>query len=425
MSKKTSNPAMKNTVLHLMLLAFAMPAVATAATLHHSSDFGWTEQEDITHKFAGLFSDGTLKAGDELALDHTYRISGTHPLPDHFTLSAVKGGGFQVIDATITTTKPFLVLGDRNTLRNLTITYLDTPPLRSSGGAGAKRGVDFSSKTGIAASGKSDLRIENCRLLGSISSHLRLADCRRPHVTGCHILGGYWTVYLLGDVTDAVFRHTVFEKCQGDGIKTVRGGSGTQRALVEHCVFQDNGRDGIDTTGGFKDSVVRHCIFRRLFSGLDIKNSIDEPADLTSGVRNTGIVIEHCRFTDMANAVTFSTNDRGFVKHGKYVLNATNAPEHAPHDIDINDCIFERTGDAPVRMLLLKGGHTVRYRNARFFGDGIEAVKHVNVYETFGPNFVSREVAAVLNYGVTGTLGAPGSPAAPGDVSVPFPCGPR
>ncbi len=416
---------MKNIAFPLVFLALVACVVPVRGATHHSSDFGWNAQQDVTRPFAVLFSEGKVKAGDEVVLDHTYQISGTHELPDGFTLSAVKGGGFDVTDATKTNQKTFLVLGNKNTLRNLTITYLHTPPLGSAAGAGAKKGVDYSPKTGIAASGKSDVRIENCRLVGSVSSHVRLADCRRPHITGCHIMGGYWTVYLLGNVTDALFRNTVFEKCQGDGIKTVRGGSGTQRALVEHCVFQDNGRDGIDTTGGFKDSVVRHCIFRRLFSGMDLKNSIDEPADLTSGVCNSGINVEDCRFTDMANAITFSTNDRGFVKHGKHVLNATNAPEHAPHDVDINDCIFERTGEAPVRMLLLKGGHTIRYRNARFFGGGIDAVKHVNVYETFGANFISQEVAAALNYGVTGSLGASGHAAAPGDISVPFTCGPR
>jgi len=32
----------------------------------------------------------------------------------------------------------------------------------------------------------------------------------------------------------------------------------------------------------------------------------------------------------------------------------------APHDLDIIYCVFERTGEAGVRMVLMKGEHTVR-----------------------------------------------------------------
>jgi hypothetical protein len=246
-------------------------------------------------------------------------------------------------------------------------------------------------------------------------------------VVGCHIIGGYWTVYLTGGVTDAVFRHCVIEKCQGDAIKTGRGTgpSGVERALVEDCVFQDCGRDGIDTTGGWEDSVVRRCTFRRLFSGMDIKSYFERPEHLTTECMNSGILIEECTFTDMANCVTFSTLDRGLARGGKYFLSPATAQRYAPHDVDINDCVFERTGRSGVRMLLLKGGHSVRYRNARFRGDDIQVVRYTNVFEVFGAKSLSKEVSEALNHGVSGTLG-PRSPAgAPGDRSAPFPYGPR
>ena len=155
--------------------------------------------------------------------------------------------------------------------------------------------------------------------MGSISHHIKLSECARPKVIGCHIVGGYWTVYLTGGVTDASFRHCVIEKCQGDAIKTGRGSgsSGVKRALVEDCVFQDCGRDGIDTTGGWEDSIVRNTTFRRLFSGLDIKSYFEKPEHLTMDCMNSGILIENCKFTDIANCVTFSTLDRGLVRRGK------------------------------------------------------------------------------------------------------------
>jgi hypothetical protein len=76
-------------------------------------------------------------------------------------------------------------------------------------------------------------------------------------------------------------------------------------------------------------------------------------------------------------------------------------------------------------MLLLKGGHTIRYANARFLGQGIELVRYTDVYETFGPKSLSREVSAALNFGVSGTRGPGGPASSPGDRSVPFAYGPQ
>ena len=397
------------------------------ATARHSSNLGWAAGQDVSTRFAAFLSNGTIEARDELRLDHTYRISGTHQLPDDFILSAVQGGGFDVTDAVSDQNRTFLVLGNRTTLRNLTITYLHTPALGRDAGTNPTRRVHFYPMVGITGSGKNDIRIEYCRLEVAINHHIKLSNCARPQVVGCHILGGYWSTYLTGNVTDAVFRHCLIEQCQGDGIKTGRGGgsSGIKRALVENCVFQDCGRDAIDTTGGWKDSVVRDCVMRRLFSGMDIKSYYEKPEHLSPDSSNTGILVERCTFTDMANCITFSTLDRGLRYDGNYFLDAASAQEYAPHDVDIDDCIIERTGSSGVRMLLLKGGHSIRYRNAQFRGDGIETVKYSNVYETFGPNSLSKEVSDALNHSVSGTLGAKAPARAPGDTSISFECGPR
>jgi hypothetical protein len=411
---------------YIFVLGWFVCVTQAQATVRHSSDLGWIAGRDVSDQFAALLSSGTIKASDELKLDHTYRISGTHQLPDEFILSAAKDGGFDVTDAVSDKNRTFLVLGNRTTLRNLTVTYLNTPKLGPDGGTNPRRGVHFYPMVGITASGKSDIRIEYCQLEGSISHQIKLSDCARPQVIGCHILGGYWSTYLTGNVTDAVFRNCLIEKCQGDGIKTGRGGSyGVKRPLVENCVFQDCGRDGIDTTGGWEDSIVRNCVMRRLFSGMDIKSYYEKPEHLSLDCGNTNILVERCTFTDMANCITFSTLDRGLAYNGKYFLDAASAQKYAPHDVDINDCVFERTGSSPVRMLLLKGGHSIRYRNAQFWGDGIETVKYTNVYETFGPKSLSKEVSETLNHSVSGTLGDKGRTRAPGDTSISFECGPR
>ena len=87
--------------------------------------------------------------------------------------------------------------------------------------------------------------------------------------------------------------------------------------------------------------------------------------------------------------------------------------------------MFERTGDSPVRMLLLKGGHTIRYKNAQFRRDGIQLVRYINVFETFGAKSLSKEVSEALNCGVNGVLGAAGSAGEPGYRSASFDCGPQ
>jgi len=414
-------------IKRISVLGLLVCVTQLQATVHHSSDLGWTAGQDVSKHLAALLSNETIKANDELKLDHIYRISGTHQLPNDFILSAVKGGGFEVTDAVSDKNHTFLILGNRTTLRNLTITYLDTPALGPDAGTNPTRGKHFYPMIGITAKGKSDIRIEHCRLEGSISHQIKLSDCARPQVISCHILGGYWSTYLTGNVTDAVFRNCLIEKCQGDGIKTGRRGSyGVKRALVENCVFQDCGRDGIDTTGGWKDSTVRNCVMRRLFSGMDIKSYYQTQEHLSPGCSNSGIMIENCTFTDMANCITFSTLDRGLrYNDGKYFLDASSAQKYAPHDVDINNCIFERTGSSPVRMLLLKGGHSIRYSNAHFWGEGIEGVKCTNVYETFGPNSLSKQVSDALNHSISGTLGASASARPPGDTSISFECGPR
>jgi hypothetical protein len=414
---------MNKAAMVLVLTACALPL---QGAVHRSTDLGWKAGQDVTTSVTAHLKDGTFKTGDELVLVHVFRIGGTHQLPDDFVLRAEKGGGFDVIDATPDNNAHFLRLGNRNTLSNLILRYLNTPKPGPGAGTNPTRGVHFHPKTGIYAKGKCDIRIERCRLEGSLSHHLRLSDCPGPSMTGCHLIGGFWTVYLEGGVTDALFRECLIEKCQGDAIKTGRGGTfGVQRVRVERCVFQDCGRDGIDTTGGWKDCIVRETVFRRLFSGMDIKSIYEKPSDLSPDIRNTGILVERCTFTDIANCITFSTLDRGLQRNkGAYFLDAERAKEYAPHDVDINDCIFERTGARNVRMLLLKGGHTIRYKNARFWGDRIGTVGYTNVFKTFGPNSLSREVSEALNHDVTGTLGPSGNAREPGNVSVPFACGP-
>ena len=413
----------------IALLVTLVCALPVQAAVHHSSDFGWAADQDVTEDLARLLESGKLKAGDELVLDHSYQISGAHELPDDFTLSARKGAGFEVTDAK-TNGKPLLELGNRTTLHNLTIIYLNTPEL---GGRSYKHGVDFFDKRAINASGKGNILIKNCRLEGMISHHIRLSNCEHSKVIGCHIIGGFWSVVVSGK--DLVFQRCLFEKSCCDCIK-----GGADGALVEDCVFQDTCRDGIDTTGGLNDAVIRNSIFRRLgCCGLDLKSHYE---GALGRPENVGILIEGCLFSDLPNAVVLTTLDHRRRKEGKDQLTAANMKTYAPHDIDINDCIFghvekpllpsKKGGygvDYPteeeehMRLILLKDAYGIRYRDARLFGDRI---KPVLIHSIGGSAALSKEAADAIDRSVTGNvLDEPAPLIEPGATEVPFACGPQ
>ena len=430
-------------------LSLAAPVLADKSeggrTLHRSSDFGWEENQAVTEAFTKLLTDGMLKAGEELVLDHTYRINiqsrKARRLPANFTLSAVKGAGFDVygFESKGNPRNPVLELGERNTLRNLTITCVDTPPL---GPTGEKKGVTFFNGVGISAREKDDILIENCRVTGSIGHTVRLTNCRRPKFFGCHIAGGHWSLRLVG-VTDAILWRCLIEKCQGDAIKSGPGKQNARGFLVESCVFQDNLRDGIDTTGGFSDSIVRNSIFRRLKrSGMDIKSPCGPDR---APYANRNIRVENCLFHDMPNAVVLTTNDIMRRRKQGDFLTPENIKKYAPHDIDIVDCVVGHA-EKPLkpsheggygvnypkeaehmRLVHLKDAYDVRYRNIRLSGERIVPYVISSAADSkYGRRFLSPEAARSFEHTITGNvLPDPAPPIEPGVTDVPFACGPQ
>ena len=430
-----------------------------SGTVHHSSDFGWKPNQDVTEQFTRALTDGTLKAGDELFLDHSYRIDIMKEgcrriLPDNFTLSAARGAGFDVDGLTQEhdAPPPVLELGNRNTLRNLTIVCEGVPTKIFA----PKRHAKFFRAVAVSARGKDDILIENCRLSGLIRHNIKVADCRRLNLIGCRIVGGYWSVYLVS-VSDVTMRHSLFEKSTCDSIKTGSSPDGgiCRNYVVENCVFQDNGiGDGIDTTGGFNDSVVRDCIFRRiLVSGMDIKSHYFPESGSLEGVepQNNNILIERCTFYDIPNAIILTTCS----KPG--VLTPENIEEYVVHDVDVNDCIVGYTKNSLMRAfehydgygvtchgrhylsgegehmhaIYLKDAHSIRYRNLRLFGERTEEIMPAyvcSVVDSFPDDF-TEEAAAVwksFDHSITGNvIEEPAPPVEPGVTEVPFACGPQ
>lgn len=206
--------------------------------------------------------------------------------------------------------------------------------------------------------------------------------------------------------------------------------------------FQDNLRDGIDTTGGWKDAVVRNCIFRRLREGLDIKAFYDRKVNVSPDVACSNIRIENCQFYDMPNGITLTTIDGGRRRGpGNELITAANIKDRAPHDIDIINCIFGYTekplrprsqggfgversmAGEHMRMLLLKDAHSIRYKDIRFLGDRI---KPYHIGSIGGSSNLSQEAARALKRTVTGNILAEPAPPIPAGVTKPpFPFGPQ
>ena len=457
---------MKTTTWRTILASIALLALGVSTwatettkggrTVHHSADFGWTANQDVTEQFTKLLTDGTLKAGEELVLDHTYRIDGQSKnrrvLPANFTLSAVKGAGFEVVNLPGKGVGPtVLELGDRNTLRNLSITCVGVPTeIRT-----PKNEYKFFSAVGVLAQSKNDILIENCLLDGAITHQIRLSGCERVKVMGCHIIGGFWSVCLI-TVNDIAFWRCLIEKCQGDGIKTVGSDKVCRNILVENCVFQDNRDDGIDTTGGFNDSVVRNTIFRRLRAcGMDIKSPYFTRAkkgDIEAcDPKNVNILIEKCTFHDVANSLVFTTSA------GPHMLTPANVKKFAPHDIDINDCVFgyaeeplpkqkggygtyDKEGGTHMHCILLKDAHSIRYRNMRLSGERKRIMPVLVESLGIAPYWAERYKKTNPGMGeallslheqmkgklVTGNvLDKPAPPIKPGVTEAPFTCGPQ
>ena len=124
------------------------------------------------------------------------------------------------------------------------------------------------------------------------------------------------------------------------------------------------------------------------------------------------------------------------------LITAANMKACAPHDIDINNCVFgytekpllprrkggygvdyPSTGGEHMRMLLVKDAYSIRYKDVRFFGDRI---KPYQIGSIGGSKNLSREAARAIERTVTGNILAELPPRLrAGMTEVPFACGPR
>ena len=160
-------------------------------------------------------------------------------------------------------------------------------------------------------------------------------------------------------------------------------------------------------------------------------------------------------FHDMKHGIILTTIDGGHRK-GEALLNAGNIKKFAPHDIDVIDCTFgyvepipDRPGEGGsgaekrlkrshggfygvrnptpqgehMRMIHLKDAHSIRYTNARLFGD--RTIPYA-INSIGGSRYLSKEAADALERTIEGNVIVMSGPSVePGVTKVPFACGPQ
>lgn len=343
----------------------------------HSSQLGWKADQDISADFARL-ADKVFKSGDIFVLDHMYDISGRQiELPNNFTLAGADGGGLDVQD-TKTNLKPLLELGHRNTIQDLTVTHSNELP------SGTK-----SDKITFLIEDKNDVQILNTSFEGNVGIFVQVAGGEGLVVKDSHFDGAYYQMRWAGGTVDPYVENTLFENSAGDGIKTSRGNrEGVQGAEIVDSVFINNRRDGIDTTGGFKDSRVTDSYFiSNGVSALDIKTVIEGPEDLNPDLMNKNIVIEGSVFVDHGNTIVVTTLDRAGLLKGKDKLDWT------AQDIYLRDSIVEGQANKNSRVFLVKDSHSIYMEDVELLGrlnEGEAATKDAFGIEPF--NLVNTDV---------------------------------
>ncbi len=295
----------------------------------HSTQLGWHAGENVSDEFARLF-EGAMGAGDTLVLDHMFDIEGSEiQLPENFTLAGADGGGLDIQD-TSTNPDPLLFLNDGVSLVDLSFVHLNEPD-----GKGSKillKSID-----------NDDVKIINSSFEGNANIFVEFVDGDRLLVQDTSFDGGYYQMRWSGDVLDAKVVNSLFQNSLGDGIKTApSNGKGVQRAEVIDSVFIRNDRDGIDTTGGFKDSVVSGSHFiENGEKGIDIKTIVDDRSDLSTDQMNENILISDSTFVDNNKAVALTTLNRANLL-GDNVA----ASEWAANSVHLENIVVENTSSS-------------------------------------------------------------------------------
>jgi len=330
-------------------------------TIIHSSDLGWTAGQDISDEFAALAK--TLKPGDTFVFDHMYDISGGPiVLANNVTLAGGSpGSGLDVQDVETNPHTNLIILTDSGRMLDMTVRHGDvaTP----------------SGQVKITFKAQGDnIQIVNSAFEGNPNTFIR-ATGDSFSVIDSSFDGASYQMQWLGKATNFSVENSLFQNANFDGIKTLVDGSsteGTQNATISNSVFM-NGRDGIDTTAGFQNSIVNDSYFvNNTVSALDIKTVLASPSSISADILNTNITLTNNEFIgDQRNMIVTTVVDRG-PSNGRGVLfTSENEEMLTPNNIHVSGSIFENTvTDAGFSgSFLIKNGHSLTSTDNQFLGN--------------------------------------------------------
>ncbi|MFK7991838.1 MAG: right-handed parallel beta-helix repeat-containing protein [Sandaracinaceae bacterium] len=340
------------------------PACPDTGVEHTTADLGWTEGQEVRDALRALLE--TVDPGDTIVLSHLYQLSsGGVEVPDGVHFSAAPGAGFQLVGIA-DASGPYIDLSSCTRWHNLSI--VDDQP------RGTEEFVRTNNKTAVRARGE-NLLFDQCLFDANTKTQLELRDVSNARIHSTHFDNGYFTLLIRPQTQDVEITDSLFSNSFGDGIKTVgSGASDVRRMVVRRTVFEDNLRDGIDTTGGWRASRVESCIFRRNgVSGMDIKNVYNTGAALhPEGSPNSEMDVIDSEFIDNPNGIVLTTNDIA------QALTEASDAAHLVRDLRVVRCIFERN-EGSGRGFLIKDAHSISW-------DGVELLGDTTLHRIFGPD---------------------------------------
>ncbi len=333
-----------------------------------TSDLGWKAGENVTAKLSQLL--GSLKSGEELQLSHLYKINHSSiEIPEGVTISALSGAGFQITGAADSKGKDYIEVGNNTTFLNVTFTDDEAT-------ASQQKVMDTNGAV-VSGSNVKNVKFINCKFDANKKSYINLNQVDGLLIKGTHFDKAYYQVLINSPSKNIEVIDSLFSNSHGDGIKTSRStGNWVSDTIVFNTVFENNKRDGIDLTGGFKDSLVEKCIFRNLgVAGLDIKSAWLEKEDY-SDRGNVNITIRDSEFIDTNSGIVLTTNDY------PQLLTNTTAHPIMPREIYLQNIIVESNDSTGRKLVFSKDAHHVYWDNVLLLGK----VTETRVYGIKDPN---------------------------------------
>ena len=344
-----------------------------------SSQLGWSAGGNIHDALSSFVSAAT---GDtHLVIDERYTISGSRiDLPDGFTLEGTEDSSISLANVGGSSGVQFS-FGSNSEITNMEFI--------AEGPNDIHQNVRL-----LEARDATNFEISNSSFEGNIGIFVDLHDVSNFHCENVVFDGGLYQMRWAGKVDNPTVDSSAFVNSAGDGIKTITGqGTGTTDALITNSLFYNNGRDGIDTTGGFKDSTISNSVFMdNKVSAIDLKTIINDPTDFDTNLMNTGIIIENSEFVDNQNGIVFTTIDR-LAAAGYESMTSAEASKWAVQDIEIRDSTFEYTGDGRKNAFLIKDAHSISWDGITLLGAMREVAEKPNYDWQMPYNIDSNDVS--------------------------------